>query len=96
MALNEETVLSVEGLRKSFGPNEVLKGMDLKVKPGERIAILGSSGSGKSTFLRCINFMETPSVGRISLDGVPVGKQGKAGQIVASERSFVPFAPASA
>jgi polar amino acid transport system ATP-binding protein len=88
MALNEKVVLSVEGLRKSFGPNEVLKRIDLKVKPGERIAILGSSGSGKSTFLRCINFMETPSAGRISLDGVPVGKPGKAGQIVASEKEL--------
>ena len=76
-------VLAVEGLRKSFGTNEVLKGIDLKVGAGERIAILGSSGSGKSTFLRCINFMETPSAGRIALDGTPIGTEGRNGTLTA-------------
>ncbi|HEY9213915.1 MAG TPA: amino acid ABC transporter ATP-binding protein [Ancylobacter sp.] len=76
-------VLSVEGLHKSFGSNEVLKGIDLKVEAGERIAILGSSGSGKSTLLRCINFMEMPSTGRIALDGCAIGVEGRGGAITA-------------
>jgi polar amino acid transport system ATP-binding protein len=72
--------LRVENLHKSFGTHEVLRGIDLAVRPGERIAILGSSGSGKSTFLRCINFMETPSAGRIWLDGKAIGEAtGKSG-----------------
>lgn len=50
-----EPLLAIQGLRKSFGDNEVLKGIDLQVKAGEVIAIIGKSGSGKSTLLRCIN-----------------------------------------
>jgi len=76
-------VLAVEGLRKSFGSNEVLKGIDLNIAAGERIAILGSSGSGKSTLLRCINFMENPSAGRIALDGIAIGAEGRGGAITA-------------
>ena len=68
-------VLRAEGLRKSFGDNEVLRGIDLDVAAGERIAILGSSGSGKSTLLRCLNFIEIPTAGRILLDGRPVGRE---------------------
>jgi polar amino acid transport system ATP-binding protein len=77
-----EEVLRLEGLRKSFGANEVLRGIDLTVKRGERIAILGSSGSGKSTLLRCINFMETPSAGRVLVDGAPIGTPGRNGLAV--------------
>jgi polar amino acid transport system ATP-binding protein len=65
-------LLSVRGLRKRFGTDEVLRGIDLDVMPGDRIAILGASGSGKSTLLRCLNFMETPSDGTVSLGGQPV------------------------
>jgi polar amino acid transport system ATP-binding protein len=68
-------LLRVDRLRKSFGGQEVLSGIDLSVQIGERIAILGASGSGKSTFLRCINFMEIPTAGRIWLDGKPVGRE---------------------
>lgn len=68
-----QPILDVQGLRKSFGTLEVLKGIDLKVRPGERIAIIGGSGSGKSTLLRCLNFMELPTSGEIVLDGQPVG-----------------------
>jgi polar amino acid transport system ATP-binding protein len=68
-------LLRVDGLRKTFGGLEVLRGIDLSVEAGERIAILGSSGSGKSTFLRCINFIEIPSAGRIWLDGKQVGRE---------------------
>ena len=66
-------LLSVTGLRKSYGPIEVLKGIDFEVKAGEKIALIGPSGSGKSTCLRCMNFLERPSAGDIRLDGERVG-----------------------
>jgi len=68
-------ILRLEGLRKSFGALEVLKGIDLQVARGETIVILGASGSGKSTLLRCVNFLEQPSVGRVVFDGRPVGTE---------------------
>jgi ABC-type histidine transport system ATPase subunit len=61
--------LIVEDLHKSYGANEVLKGLSLRAARGAVIAIIGSSGSGKSTFLRCINFLEHPSSGRITVNG---------------------------
>ncbi len=57
--------LTVEELHKQYGTHEVLKGVSLQAKAGDVISIIGSSGSGKSTFLRCINFLEQPSQGRI-------------------------------
>ena len=66
----DEVLLSVNGLKKSFGDNEVLKGVDLEVRNGEKIAILGPSGCGKSTFLRCLNCMEDPTGGSIYFEGV--------------------------
>jgi polar amino acid transport system ATP-binding protein len=71
-------LLRVIGLHKRFGKDEVLKGIDLDVMTGERIAILGASGSGKSTFLRCLNFMELPTQGRVELDGEAIGSTGNA------------------
>ena len=61
--------LTVENLHKKFGKHEVLKGVSLKASAGDVISIIGSSGSGKSTFLRCINFLEQPSAGKITVDG---------------------------
>jgi histidine transport system ATP-binding protein len=61
--------LSVEDVHKQFGNHEVLKGISLNAKSGDVISIIGSSGSGKSTFLRCINFLEQPSAGRVTIDG---------------------------
>ena len=61
--------LMVDDLHKKFGENEVLKGVSLKAKAGDVISLIGSSGSGKSTFLRCINFLESPCSGRITLNG---------------------------
>ncbi len=61
--------IRVEGLRKAFGPLEVLKGVDLTARQGDVVAIIGGSGSGKSTLLRCINFLETPTAGRIVVAG---------------------------
>lgn len=64
-----EYMLELEGLKKSFGENEVLKGVDLKVKKGEVISVIGASGSGKSTMLRCINLLENPNGGDIRFMG---------------------------
>ena len=61
--------LKVENLRKSFGANEVLKGISMEAREGEVISILGSSGSGKSTFLRCINLLEIPTSGTVTVSG---------------------------
>ncbi|MEO1681032.1 MAG: amino acid ABC transporter ATP-binding protein [Pseudomonadota bacterium] len=68
-------IVRIENLHKSFGTLEVLKGIDLSVEQGEAVVILGSSGSGKSTMLRCVNFMETPSDGRIYLKGDLIGTE---------------------
>ncbi len=65
-------IVRVTGLRKRFGANEVLKGIDLDVKAGEVIAIIGKSGSGKSTLLRCINGLETFEDGKLSVDNQPL------------------------
>ncbi len=64
--------LSVEGVHKNFGRNEVLKGIDLSASRGEVISVLGSSGSGKSTLLRCINLLEIPDRGVIRVGGEEV------------------------
>lgn len=65
----KETILEIKGLKKSFGEREILKDINVSVKEGEVISIIGSSGSGKSTFLRCINLLETPSAGEILYRG---------------------------
>ncbi|MEV5027152.1 amino acid ABC transporter ATP-binding protein [Paenibacillus sp. LPE1-1-1.1] len=65
-------MIKLTQIRKSFGRNEVLKGIDLTVKKGEVVAILGPSGSGKTTLLRCINYLEKPNDGQISIDDFSV------------------------
>ena len=69
-----EPILRVSNLQKWFGDLHVLRGIDFSVEAGERVAIIGGSGSGKSTFLRCLNFMEMPTDGAIALDGKEIGK----------------------
>ncbi|WP_054006000.1 ABC transporter ATP-binding protein [Cypionkella psychrotolerans] len=64
--------IRVDGLHKSFGTHEVLKGVSLTACEGDVVAIIGGSGSGKSTMLRCINFLETPSSGTIEIGGEAV------------------------
>ena len=64
-----KAVISISGLEKKFGENEVLRGIDLDIIDGEQIAIIGPSGCGKSTFLRCINCMEDPTGGVIMFEG---------------------------
>lgn len=71
-----ETILEIKNLKKSYGKNEVLKDISLSVKEGEVISIIGSSGSGKSTFLRSINLLESPSGGEILFHGENVLEKG--------------------
>ena len=70
-------MVKAEGVHKSFGPVEVLKGIDLEVQPGEVFCLIGPSGSGKSTFLRCINHLEKINAGRLYVDGELVGYRQK-------------------
>jgi ABC-type histidine transport system ATPase subunit len=65
-------MVSAEGIEKYFGRNHVLRGMDLEVRTREAVMLIGRSGSGKTTFLRCVNFLEEPSAGSIEIDGVRV------------------------
>jgi len=67
-----EPILKATAIEKYFGANHVLKGCSMTVFPGETITILGRSGSGKSTFLRCLNFLEEPSAGVVDIDGIRV------------------------
>ncbi len=72
---NTEVLLSIKGLCKKFGDNEVLKGIDLDILSGEQIAIIGPSGCGKSTLLRCINCMEDPTGGSIYFQGADIADE---------------------
>ncbi|AVO44129.1 amino acid ABC transporter ATP-binding protein [Phreatobacter cathodiphilus] len=86
-----DTLLQLRGLGKRFGASPVFSGVDLDVEAGDRIAIIGASGSGKSTFLRCINFLERPDEGRVILAGEAVGEareRGGATQMRYDERAL--------
>jgi polar amino acid transport system ATP-binding protein len=65
-----EVVVQLTELRKSFGANEVLRGINLEVTRGEVVCIIGPSGSGKSTLLRCVNMLETPTSGTVKVGGI--------------------------
>lgn len=69
-----EVIIETKNICKNFGDLEVLKGVDFSIKKGEVVSIIGSSGSGKSTFLRCINYLETKSSGEIYFEGKKVTK----------------------
>ena len=80
--------LNVIDLHKRYGEHEVLKGVSLRAKAGDVISIIGSSGSGKSTFLRCINFLEKPSEGTIVVNGQNIGLvRDKDGQLKVSDKN---------
>jgi polar amino acid transport system ATP-binding protein len=64
--------IELRGLRKSFGTNEVLKGIDLVIAPKQVVCIIGASGSGKSTLLRCVNRLEEPTGGEVLIDGIDI------------------------
>ncbi|MET8064583.1 amino acid ABC transporter ATP-binding protein [Micromonospora sp. NPDC005313] len=74
-------MVRAEQVHKSFGPLEVLKGIDLEVRSGEVCCLLGPSGSGKSTFLRCINHLEKIDAGRIRVDGDLIGYRERGGKL---------------
>lgn len=80
--------LNVINLHKRYGEHEVLKGVSLQAKAGDVISIIGSSGSGKSTFLRCINFLEKPSEGTIVVSGQNIGLvRDKDGQLKVADKN---------
>ncbi len=82
-----QTAVVVEDLHKSFGQLEVLKGVSLSAREGDVVSMIGSSGSGKSTFLRCINFLEMPTRGRILVTGEEIAlTPGKDGDLHPSDR----------
>ena len=69
-------MIQVEDLHKSFGDNEVLKGINETIHDGEVVVVIGPSGSGKSTFLRCLNLLETPNKGKVIVDGEQINAPG--------------------
>ena len=71
ISLNEE-IIKVSDLHKSFGTNDVLKGINNGIKKGEVVVVIGPSGSGKSTFLRCLNLLEVPTSGQIIFEGTDI------------------------
>ena len=75
-AATTDPVVRLEGVHKSFGDNEVLRGIDLDVHRGEVLTIIGPSGSGKSTLLRCVNLLEPLNAGRIFFEGAEITRKG--------------------
>ena len=65
-------IISIKNLKKNYGSNHVLKDIDIDIEEGEVVVIVGSSGSGKSTFLRCLNLLEEPTSGEIIVDGIKI------------------------
>ena len=76
MTASGDAKLSLRGVRKRFGANEVCRGIDLDVGEGQLVCLIGASGSGKSTLLRCINLLEPIDDGTIHLDGVDIAEPG--------------------
>ena len=90
MNTKKTDVIRVESLYKKFGQMEVLKGISMEAGEGDVIALIGSSGSGKSTFLRCMNLLEIPSAGEIFVGGEQIKlKQNRQGQMVPQDRKQV-------
>lgn len=88
--MTDVPALQIKDLHKTFGQNEVLKGISLDAHKGDVISIIGSSGSGKSTFLRCINLLETPTSGEIWVNGELIEmKNGRAGEAMPSNAKQV-------
>lgn len=78
--MNSE-MIKVEGLRKSYGDNEVLKGIDVTIAEQEVVVVIGPSGGGKSTFLRCLNYLEVPTDGTITFDGIPLNGEANINEV---------------
>lgn len=74
-------MIKLENVHKSFGKNEVLKGIDLHIKKGQVVVIIGPSGSGKSTVLRTMNYLEEPTSGKVIVDGMDLSDKSKLNQV---------------
>ena len=72
MTIDSNVLIKVQGLEKSFGDLHVLKGIDAEIRRGDVMVVVGASGSGKSTFLRCLNLLEQPTGGTITFEGVNI------------------------
>ena len=72
MTTDSNVLIKVQGLEKSFGDLHVLKGIDAEIRRGDVMVVVGASGSGKSTFLRCLNLLEQPTGGTITFEGVNI------------------------
>ena len=70
--INDEVLIKVDNLKKSFGKTDVLKGISTEIKKGDVVVVIGPSGSGKSTFLRTLNLLESPTAGNIFFEGVNI------------------------
>lgn len=82
-------MIELKNVRKSFGANEVLKGIDANISKGEVVCIIGPSGSGKSTILRCMNGLEGYNAGEITIDGMRVNNQDKSITQIRTQVSMV-------
>ena len=78
--MTDAPAVAVSGLHKRFGQAHVLRGVDLEVRPGEKVCVLGPSGSGKSTLIRCINGLEPSDGGQVALAGVDISGPRKAAE----------------
>lgn len=74
-------MIKLENVHKSFGKNEVLKGIDLHIEKGQVVVIIGPSGSGKSTVLRTMNYLEEPTSGKVIVDGMDLSDKSKLNQV---------------
>lgn len=74
-------MIKLENVHKSFGKNEVLKGIDLRIEKGQVVVIIGPSGSGKSTVLRTMNYLESPTSGKVIVDGMDLSDKSKLNEV---------------
>ena len=74
-------MIEIKGLRKAFGADEVLKGIDLSIAEKEVVVIIGPSGSGKSTLLRCMNHLEEPTAGEVIVDGITLSSEANINKV---------------
>lgn len=84
-------MLQVKNVRKAFGDNQVLRGVDIEVKKGDIVVILGPSGSGKTTFLRCLNFLERADGGTMDFEGIHTELKDASKEVVSKVRKKTAF-----